>query len=191
MMNRVFLILILLLISLFAVGQTDSAFSEPSYFISLHAGGLLGKKGKGSSLTSALLQGVRYKRFALGVGIGYDAYAEYRAIPVFGSLGCDLVSFRTNKVFVQIDGGYSKAWNPLADKTFFSYAQEAGTYFHPLAGYRIHKGKMSVYFTAGYKFQRITFQQTPNWLEWRRSGSRVTIQHDIQRLSVQIGLGFH
>jgi len=191
MMNRVFLILILLLISFFAIGQADSSFSKPSYFLSLHAGGLLGKKGYGSSLTSALLQGVRYRGFTFGVGIGYDAYAEYRAIPVFGSLGCDLASVRMNAFFIQVDGGYSKAWNLLEDETFFSYAQKAGTYFHPLVGYRIHNGKMNVYLTAGYKFQRIAFQQTPNWLEWGLTGNRVTIQHDIQRLSVQIGFGFH
>ena len=189
MKNRVLLILILVFLSFLATGQSDSSFSRPSYFVSIHAGGLLGKKGNGSSLSSALLSGVRYKHFALGAGIGYDVYNEWRTMPVFGSLGYDFARRAGNPFFVQVNAGYSRGWNPITDEDEFIYETNGGMYFHPLVGYRIRNGRMSAYVTVGYKFQRLSYEQTPRW--WGSWIHKTTVQRDIERLSVQIGLGFY
>src|SRR6185503_16067302 len=81
--------LLFLFFSFLAQAQPETLPERPSYFLSVHAGGAFGKKGQGSSLASALIQGVRYKWIALGAGVGYDAYSEWRAIPFFASVSMD------------------------------------------------------------------------------------------------------
>ena len=171
--------------------QPDSSFSKVTYFNSIHAGGLLGKKGNGSSLTASLIHGVRYKNSSFGIGIGYDAYRDWRTMPLFGSVSYDFARIRNNAFFIQLNAGHSKAWNPLEDQEQFVYDEPGGRFIHPLLGYRIHTQKFSLYMTAGYKLQRLAYEQTPRWALWGYSGHRVTIEHDIERLSVQLGFGFH
>lgn len=189
MKSRILLSLIIVFSSFSVSAQPDSSFSKATYFNSIHAGGLLGKKGNGSSLTASIIQGIRNKNFAFGIGIGYDAYLEWRTLPVFGSLSYDFAGFRENAFFIQLNAGYSKAWNPLADNDQIVYDGKGGRYIHPLLGYRIHTDKFSLYLTAGYKLQRITYE-TPKWI-WGFPTNKVTIERDIERLSVQLGFGFH
>jgi len=191
MKSRFFLILSIIPFSISALAQSDSILSKTSYFISIHAGGLLAEKGNGSSLSVALLQGVRHQRLAFGIGIGYDAYTEWRTLPLFGSLSYDFAQCGGHAFFVQVNGGYSKAWNPVVGETQFKYKQENGNFFHPLMGFRIRSESLRVYFTAGYKFQRLAYQQTPTSWIWGYPASSVTTQRDMERISVQIGVGFH
>ena len=190
MKNRDILIPIILFLSFPAGAQSDSSYSDISYFVSIHSGGLLGKKAQGSSLSVSLVQGVRHNRFALGVGVGYDSYAEWQTVPLFASVAYDLAGRRRGAFFVMMNTGYSDAWNPLIDKDQFTYSEEGGFFFHPLLGYRRDIEKFSFYFSAGYKFQNLTYEQTPNWWIWGGQTRKVTISRDIQRLSIQIGIGF-
>jgi hypothetical protein len=171
--------------------QSDSTFSGLSYFLSVHSGGLFGKKGNSSSLSTSAIQGIRYDRLALGVGVGYDAYMEWRTLPVFVSVGYDLFSRRAGAYFLQMNTGYSRAWNPLANENQFTYSEEGGFFVHPVLGYRSQHDKFSLYFTAGYKFQDLTYEQTPNWWVWGHPAGKVTVDREVQRLSVQIGIGLH
>jgi hypothetical protein len=190
MMNRVFLILILLLISFFAIGQADSSFSKLSYFNSFHAGGLFGKKGNGSGASFSTIHGIRIEKFAFGIGVGYDAYREWRTLPVFVSLNYDFFRFRGNAFFVQVNAGYSKAWYPLEDGEFI-YDNKRGPFLHLLLGYRINAHKFNLYLTAGYKFQTIDYEQTSMWWTWGFPGSRTYVSRDMERISIQLGFGFH
>lgn len=190
MKNRILFVLIVLSPAVSA--QSDSSFSKkPTYFYTVHAGGLLAKKGNGSSLTTSTIHGIRYKNLAFGIGLGYDAYLEWRALPVFGSVSYDFAHIRRNTFFVQMNAGYSQAWNPLSDDDQFIFDERGGMVIHPLVGYRISSDKFSVYLTAGYKFQRIEYEQTPRWWIWGYPGSKTTVVRDIERISIQIGFGYH
>lgn len=191
MKSRILLSFIIVFFIFSVSAQPDSSFSKATYFNSIHAGGLLGKKGNGSSLTASTIHGIRNKNFAFGIGIGYDAYLEWRTLPVFGSLSYDFAGFRENAFFMQLNVGYSKAWNPLADDDQFVYDKKGGSYIHPLLGYRIHSHKFSLYLTAGYKLQRIAYEQTPKWWIWGYPANKVTVERDMERLSVQLGFGLH
>lgn len=180
--------LILFFVSCSVLAQSDSTFSKATYFNSVHAGGLLGKKGHGSSLTASTIHGIRIKRISLGIGAGYDAYLEWRTLPVFGSVGYDFLPLRQNAFFLQFNAGYSKAWNPHSNDDQYIFDEEGGTFIHPLVGYRIHSNKFSLHLTAGYKFQNMVYEQTPRWWAW--PGSKATVERDIERISIQLGFGF-
>lgn len=187
MHSRVLLAFSVLFISASSAAQPDSTVSSPHYFLSVHAGGLFGKKGNGSSLTTAVVQGVRYQRFALGAGIGYDAYQDWQTLPMFGSLSYDILKKRKNIFFLQLHAGYSKAWNPFTNEQQISSGLEAGRLFHPQIGYRLTSGKLNVSLSVGYKFQRLKYESTPMWWGW---GTKTTVKRDIERLSFQLGIGF-
>ena len=142
-------------------------------------------------MSLSTIHGIRHKRFALGIGLGYDVYQEWRTLPLFGSLAYDFFRYRGNSFFIQLNGGYSKAWYSLADEDQFTYKEKGGIFLHPLVGYRIYTPKIDVYLTAGYKFQRLTYDQTPKWWAWGYPRNKITVDRDIERLSIQIGLGFH
>ena len=188
MKNKV--LLILFLSAFFPVSaQSDSTASKVSYFNSFHAGGLFGKKGNGSGESFATIHGIRLEKFSFGVGIGYDAYQEWRTLPVFASVTYDFLALRDNAFFIQLNAGYSKAWYPLEDEDQFTYARKRGPCAHPVLGYRIRGSKFDLFLTAGYKFQGINYIQTPRWWTWP-AGSKITVGRDIERISIQLGFGF-
>jgi hypothetical protein len=190
MKSRVLIVFAIFFTSFPALGQSDSLHSGSSYFLSIHSGGLLGKKGHGSAMTVSLIQGVRHKRFAFGAGVGYDSYAEWRTFPIFGSVTYDLSKVSSNKLFIQFNAGYSKAWNPTRGEFGLRYEDKGGPIFHPLFGYRIQKGNIALYMTVGYRFQRLTSEWTERFWGWGNSPNKFTERRDIERLSVQIGFGF-
>lgn len=188
MKNSVVLLPLLLFLSFFASAQSDSTLSHISYFFSVHSGGLIGDRGDGTFFSASSIQGVRYKRLALGIGIGYDAYTEWRALPFFASFGYDVFSGRNGAFFVQINSGYAHAWNPYANEESFILEEEGGYVLHPLAGYRISHGKVSLYFTAGYKIQDLSYTQVPRWSSW--GPNKTTMLREVRRFSLQIGIGW-
>lgn len=169
-----------------AAAQYDSAASsKPRYFVSLHTGGLFGKKEFGTSFTASLIQGVRYKRFALGAGIGYDAYRDWRAMPLFISLNYDFSRLRGNSFFIQVNAGASVVRNPTLTENDFTYYENDNLFVNPLVGYRVAGDKFNLYLSAGYKFQSIEY----GW-SWGWGGARTYVGQDIERLSLQLGFGF-
>lgn len=188
MKNSVVLLPVFLFSSFFASAQSDSTLSDISYFFSVHSGGLLGKKGDGTFFSASGIQGVRYRRTALGVGIGYDAYHEWRTLPFFASFGYDVFSRRNRAFFVQVNSGYSRAWNPHDDEESYILDEEGGYVFHSVAGYRISNGKVSLYFTAGYKIQDLSYTQTSRWSSW--GPRKITTDREVRRFSLQIGIGW-
>lgn len=145
----------------------------------------MGKKGQGSSLATALIQGVRYKWIALGAGVGYDAYSEWRAIPFFASVSMDVLSLRENAFYFQINGGYAKVWSPSFTDDQGYFYEGSNPSFNPVVGYRIATDKFDLYLSAGYKFQRLRY----GW-RWGGSPSQSLIQMDMERISIQLGFGF-
>lgn len=190
MRSRVFLVLAISLIQLSVAAQSDSSARKPRYFLSCHAGGLFGKDGNGASLTSSLIQGVKYERFSIGAGVGHDVYIDWRIIPFFGSFSYDLAGRRKNSLFLGLNAGYSKAWNPAFDQLRYAYSRYRGSFFHPLIGYRIANGNLRAYMALGYKFQRLSYEYIIDYFDQWRSDTKVTVKRQMQRLSIEIGIGF-
>lgn len=189
-MNRFFFLLAFVLLSLSVSGQSEPDPSKVTYFFSLHTGGLLGGEGQGSSFTMSLIQGVRVKKFAFGIGLGHDALAEWLTLPAWASTRFDFARAGLHNFYLQLDGGYAKAWLPSIDETQYRYSEKGGTFFHPQLGYRINGEKLKVYLSAGYKMQRIEYEQTANW-GWGGGTNKYYITRDIERISVQIGFGLN
>lgn len=191
-MNRNFFLLPFLFFSFAALGQSESVPSKASYFFSVHTGGLLGGAGQGSSFTTSLIQGVRVKKFAFGVGLGYDALAEWRTLPVSGIVRFDFAKAGRDNFYFQLDGGYAKAWLPDIDESQFNFRERGGIFFHPQIGYRINAEKVKVYMSAGYKLQRLEYEQATTWWSgWGQSVNKYYVTRDIERISIQIGFGLN
>jgi hypothetical protein len=195
--NRFLPGILLVFFSISSAAQPDTISSKVTYFNALYAGGLLAKKTNGSSLTASFVQGIRYKTISLGIGMGYDSYLDWRTLPVFASLNFDFAHIRQNAFFIQFNAGYSKAWIRVSENDQNVYDVKGGPLIHPLLGYRIRSNQFSLYFSAGYKWQNITYEQTSNWWMWAYPpidgypSMRYIIDRNIERFSVQIGLGFH
>lgn len=181
---------LILLTSVPAAAQSDSSFANPSWFLTIHSGALLGKKGYGTSATASIMQGMRYKRFHLGVGLGYDGYTEWRTMPLFAGASYDLSKQRKHSFFVQFNTGYSKAWKIITDETTADQSGVGGFFHHPLLGYKVQQGKVTIHFAAGYKSQRLTYiHSPPSWVSLYPS-YRTTVQRDLRRISIEMGIGF-
>jgi hypothetical protein len=189
-MNRICFLVTFIFFSLVAFGQSEPSASKISYFFSVHTGGLLGGRDQGSSFTSSIIQGVRVKKFALGVGLGHDAVASWRTLPVWASVRFDFAKVRLHNFYFQLDGGYAKAWLPSIDEGQFTYREKGGIFFHPQIGYRINADKLKVYLSAGYKIQRIEYEQISTW-NWGGGTDKYFVTRDIERVSVQIGFGLY
>ena len=189
MWNKVLLFAAIVCCPFVARSQSDSTLSQLSYFITLQAGGLMGEQEQ-TALTASVTQGVRLKRVALGVGIGYDDYTDWRALPIFVSGSYDVVKRGDRAWFLQFNTGYATARPSMQGEEQVIVSNASGYFFHPLIGYRLSSGKKALSFSAGYKFQSLNYEQTPRWWIWGRPGSsRLLIDRDIQRLSFQIGIG--
>lgn len=168
------------------IAQEDTTQSKINYFIYLQTGGAFGKNGHGGSLTSSLIQGVRYKRFAFGVGVGYDVQADWQMVPMFASVNFDALRHHASAAYIQMNGGYSQAWAPALSESPLFFTGERHPYLNPLVGYRLAAGKVNVYLSVGYKFQRLTYGWTSGWSQ----AVTTRIERTIERVAVQLGVGF-
>ena len=176
-------------IPFFVSAQPDSIASQFGYFNAFHAGGLFGKSGNGSDVSVATIHGVQLNKFRVGIGVGYDAYENWRTLPVFLSAAYDFLPVRGNAFFVQLNGGYSKAWHHFQENDLSVRNIKPGPCAHPVLGYRLRGNKFELYVTAGYKVQRLEYEQTPLW--WTNNpGSKISVSRDMGRLSIQLGFGF-
>ncbi|HET9487564.1 MAG TPA: hypothetical protein VFO54_09020 [Chryseosolibacter sp.] len=191
MKSRVLLILPLIITALLffsfeGVSQSDSTHSKATYFIAVHSGALLGERHQGTALSAALIQGVRYRQLHAGVGVGYDAYPDWRTAPVFGSVSFDFPPQRANRFFIQFNMGNSVMWNPMyTENDLMTYEVKDNFYLNPVLGYKIVTEKINVQVSGGYKFQRLEYR-----LAWGGSGTTY-LRRDIARISLQLGFGFN
>jgi hypothetical protein len=184
--------LISFLISCSVSAQTDSVNHHSlSYFNQFSSGALLGKKNTGSSLTTSMIHGIRYKKISIGFGLGYDSYTDWRSVPVLGAISVDVATFRQNSLYVQFSGGYSKPWHIENDDPF-TYHSKNGRTLYPSIGYRIHADRWRLYISAGYKLQRINYQQESRYVIWDYpNANHITVKRDMNRLAIQIAIGFN
>lgn len=156
--------------------------------MTLQGGALFARKAIDTAPSISMLQGLRYRRFALGAGMGYDVYKDWRAMPLFTGVSYDFVHDAGQALYVQMNGGYSKAWFTRSDEAQPIDKSAGGYFFHPAVGYRAGKGRASIHISVGYKIQHVQYDATPLWWGgWNRP--RVTITQTMERVSFLIGIG--
>ena len=184
-----------LVLSFSSFAQSDTS-AEPKkanivYYNNLLAGGLFGEQGQGSGFAVSTTHGVRLNRFALGAGVGFDSYNDWKTVPVFGSINFDFAKVRSNAFFVQFNAGYSKAERVLQNEWIPVTRAYGGAMYNSLVGYRIVAQKFSLYIAAGHKFQRTHFSSSAEpWSSYYPAPIR-HVEESINRVVAQIGFGLH
>jgi hypothetical protein len=180
-----------LLLPVFLYAQPDTIAGRQhrvTYFNYISSGALLANKDKGISFSVSSIHGVRSNKFFTGLGIGYDAYQEWRMVPLMASIGYDLFEKQSASVFVQLQGGYSLARNvPVGDFQPVRFDSKGGGMLGAFLGYTIKKENIRLYLMTGYKFQRITYEAN----NWWSPNYRTSVKREIERITVQIGFGLN
>lgn len=183
--DRVGICLSMFLIAFAASAQHDSTASRTDWFASIHFGTLIPEPGNPASLSVQVMQGIRYDRVRFGVGVGFDSYEYWNLVPVFTGVAYDMMKRAGDAMYIQVNGGYAKAWSRLPHEMFFGMREEGGYFIHPMVGYRLRQGRIALHLTGGYKIQRIHYRQ--EWIGW---GAPVTsVVQDLERVTLQIGIG--
>lgn len=155
------------------------------YYNQFLAGGLIGKDAKIITLSSVMLHGVRYKRTSVAIGVAYDTYQEWKTTPFMLSLDYDL-SVKPNTFFLQLEGGFGKVWHLDSEEDLLHYDEKNGRVLHPSIGYKIDAGRYSIYIMAGYKLQRIFYDETPKW--WTEAYTN-HVTRNMDRVTLRLGFG--
>jgi hypothetical protein len=173
--------------------QSDSSSISKNkivYFNSFLAGGIFGKTESGSGPSFLMTHGVRMNRLALGAGVGFDSYLDWKTLPVIGSIYFDFAKIKQNAFFILFNAGYSNAWRIKGEEPIFDEQVRGGEVINSMVGYRIKTNQFSLYISAGHKFQKV--QRSYNPTPWSSiPGSKVSIEEDMNRMVVQIGFGLH
>jgi hypothetical protein len=188
MANKLVTLIILLFpVLLKAQQDTVPVANHLSYFSTIHSGVLMAKKDEGVTVSVSTLHGIRYKSFFGGLGIGYDAYNEWRVVPFFASLGLEAEVKKQNFLFFQLQAGYALTRNtPVDNFQVIRYKSKGGGMASPMVGYRVKKENISLYFMTGYRFQRLDYETNVWW-----GSNTVSVKREIQRITFHIGFGFN
>ena len=179
-------------------GQSDSLGSKPStlkvvYSNSFMAGGLFGDDD--NTFSASTNHGIRYGRLATGVGVGYDSYRDWRAIPLYVYVSLDFARIGKDAMSISFTGGYSDCvYTPQDDVLDWApdYQSKDGGNYSAMLGYRIQTNQYSIYISAGYKFQRINYTyQSYYWWSSSSSPSTAYVQQDMGRFAISLGIGLH
>ena len=125
-------------------------------FQSINQVGLLnGETGASPQLQT--VNGVQYKSWFGGLGVGLDYY-RFRSIPVFADFR-KTFGHSKNKVFVYGDGGVSCSWVTTKEKNNY-YGNldrfSTGWYVDGGLGYQIHiSGKNALLLSLGYSYKTV------------------------------------
>ena len=123
-------------------------------FNSLNQVGMLTGE-KGPAATGQSINGMRYKTWFAGVGIGLDGYEEL-TVPLFLDVRKYLWD-KTSTPFVYADGGYHFFMDDTDKKWGTITKYKGGLYYDVGFGYKLAlKAKQALLLSAGYSFKELT-----------------------------------
>ena len=179
-----------LLLCLAAV-VTVQAQEKGLKFQSLVQGGLL-EGEQGSALQLQTINGINFKTWSAGVGVGLDYY-HTRSIPLFLDVR---KAFSTQKktAFLFASGGYNFPWLRKEDKLWMVSNSKGGMYYEAGIGYQVPVLKASaLFFSAGYSVKEFsTTSQNGFVIAIYPSPAPYYFQnnYNLQRISIKTGLRF-
>jgi hypothetical protein len=143
----------------------------------------------GSAFQLQTINGLKYKTFAAGIGVGLDYYSE-RAVPVFLDVRKDLFS-KTNTPFVYIDGGIPFIWKKEKDAiTEPEYSNQV--MYEAGIGYHLPMGKHAQFLlSAGYSYRSYTEYSYPlYWIYAYPVEKKERFDYQLRRISIKMGIAF-
>jgi hypothetical protein len=150
MLKKICLALFLFFLVAAGIAQKPSV----KYDASFSAGLLIGDKDNSFQLQA--VNGMRYKTWAVGLGIGLDDYGT-RSVPLFLQVK-KAVQTKPEALFVYADAGYNMPYLKEADKTFTEKAK-GGFYGEGGIGYELPVlKKQGVFFGLGWRVKTFTLK---------------------------------
>jgi len=179
----------------------DSTERKLSYFFNVQTGALIGCGecgfGQDVSFSAATVHGVTLgKKLRLGAGIGFDAFQQWHAVPLFGSVSWDLFGDKnSNALFLQFNYGWARS----AASRYLYYYQDnhGGRMITTQVGYRIKYHDLKISLGVGTKHQRITasYEYPTYYYDFRGTplqgtSNVTTLTQNLNRLAVVMSIGW-
>lgn len=164
--------------------------SKPQ-FTALVQGGLL-EGEQGSAFQLKAINGVRYKNWVGGIGVGLDYY-QSRSVPLF--LAVRHFFRQTKGVFLYADGGYNFPWQTAEEKAWNYEAANGGFYGDGGIGYQFPlRNKSFLFLSAGYSQKQYSSEYAyASVLDVYPSPyppQTYKVDYTLRRVSMQVGLRF-
>lgn len=124
-------------------------------FSSINQVGML-EGNPGTSVNLQTINGIGYKTWFTGVGIGLDYY-RYRTVPLFLDVRKDFSS-KVNRPFIYGDAGVHLPWVRTSERSWWGGKSdyEHGMYYDAGVGYSLDIGKKrSLLFSGGFSLKKI------------------------------------
>jgi hypothetical protein len=189
MKKNIFCMLVFLTFQFFCVAQKTRKLT----FSSINQFGIAWG-GTGDGLQLQTINGVAYKTYSAGLGIGLDYYWE-RTVPVFIDLRKNIFSAKQTP-FVYADGGVSVPWiKENKEETWYKSNYSTGSYFDVGIGYRLPiNKKLFANISFGYT-QKKQREQRDNQMvifDFAPYGQNHNEHYDytLRRFSLKAGLSF-
>jgi hypothetical protein len=161
-------------------------------FHSINNVGLL-EGQSGSAFQIQTINGVRYRSWFAGIGLGIDYY-RYRTIPLFFDIRKEF-GRTSNKIFVYTDFGINFSW--VTDKQKMSYVTDdkyGNDFYDDLGlGYKIELNKNNcVLLSLGYSYKKVVETYVPpDYYRFPPSpDNSEQIDSRLNRLIIKIGWTF-
>ena len=133
-----------------------------------------------------VVNGVSYKTFSLGIGVGFDHYS-FKTLPLFADLRKNIFD-RANTPFVYADYGTSLALEDDISSPWVHYEYERGEYYDLGTGYSWSMKKRGSFIVSlGYTQKTVVEKRQYHWSPLP-NGER--IDYTLRRLVVKAGLRF-
>jgi hypothetical protein len=175
----------------------QKALSGQWQFHSINNAGLL-EGETGSAFQVQTVNGLKYKSWFTGLGLGLDLY-RVRSIPLFADIRKEFGK-ENNKLFVYADVGINFSWATDQQKTSYVEADKFsnGFYSDLGLGYKVLVGRRNaVLLSLGYSFKKTveSYDQVyfvPNGLSdpGGSDADKQKINYSLNRLSLKIGWEF-
>ena len=191
---KLYLLLFVLICSVNVSLAQDKTSIRPWQFHSINNIGLL-EGQTGSSFQMQTINGVQYRSWFGGVGLGLDFY-RFRTIPLFIDLRKEFGK-SGNKAFVYADAGTNFAW--ISDNEKSAYLQNdkfsRGFYTDLGLGYKVAAGKnCHLVISLGYSFKKLTESYDTQVYFYNpiddNTPYQEKINYSLNRLSIKIGCFF-
>jgi len=181
MKYRMCFVQLLILFCLSGIAQTKGKFK----FTSINELGILAGEST-AEFQMQSINGVSYKSFLAGIGLGIDDYYE-RTFPLFVDLR-KRFSKRETAPFLYCDVGYS--FISKNSMTGWEMDKKGGVYYAAGIGYEIAtNSKVKAVFDVGYSYKR--FSRVIDNEPWRNSLHYFdTYDYSLNRISIKAGLRF-
>lgn len=182
-------LIIFLLLGFGYLAHAQSPKSTPKLsFRSINQIGFLSGQA-GTEPLAQTINGVQYKTFSTGIGIGLDYYKE-RSIPLFLDIRKH-VFHKPQTPFVYLDGGYHFPWTHDKAEEWIRTTVKGGLYYDVGIGYRFPTFKTgAIHVSLGYSAKNMS--ETINHNPWRSSWplpeDYQQFDYTLRRYSFKMGL---